>query len=165
MADSRRNIYWDSCVFLSYINGMNQRIPVLEALLQSSCTDNGDVKIYTSILSQVEVAYATSERSRGSLDQSVEDSLDALWADVETVIPVEFHEVIAIGARGLIRRALTHGWSLKPQDAVHLATAAWLSENGIVIDEFHTYDRALLKYAAMVGFKIMEPYTPQPNLL
>ena len=165
MADSRRNIYWDSCVFLSYINGMEERIPILEALLQSSSSANGDVKIYTSIMSKVEVAYATTERSLLSLDSSVEENISALWADAETVISVEFHDLIAIAARDLIRNALAEGWSLKPQDSVHLATARWLSESGIEIDEFHTYDRALNKYAAILGFRILEPNTPQPNLL
>ena len=44
-------------------------------------------------------------------------------------------------------------------DAIHLATAKWLG-----VDEFHTYDTGLHKYAANLGFKIIEPYTPQPRL-
>lgn len=165
MADGQRNVYWDSCVFLSYINGMEERIPILESLLRSSSSASGDIKIYTSIMSKVEVAYATSERSGESLDPSVEENIDALWADTGTVISVEFHDVIATVARKLIRNALSEGWSLKPQDSVHLATASWLSESGIEIDEFHTYDRSLNKYSSILGFKILEPNTPQPNLL
>ena len=50
-------------------------------------------------------------------------------------------------------------------DAIHLATAQWLADNGTEIDEFHTYDRGLDKYAALVGFKICEPYTAEPRML
>ena len=64
-----------------------------------------------------------------------------------------------------MRNAIAQGWSLKPLDSIHLATAKWLSDLGMPVGEFHTYDRQLNKYAAMVGVKILEPYTPQPGLL
>jgi len=40
---------------------------------------------------------------------------------------VEFYELIADRARGLMRQAITQGWgSLQPADAIHLATAQQL---------------------------------------
>ena len=46
-------------------------------------------------------------------------------------------------------------WSLKPMDAIHLATAQHLS-----VDAFHTYDGKLEKYQPGLGLKIEEPYAP-----
>ncbi len=78
---------------------------------------------------------------------------------------VEFHSDIAKEARTLIREALTRKWSLKPLDAIHLATARWLSKAGLSIDEFHTYDKGIFKYGSVVGFKIVEPNTQTPRPL
>ena len=64
-----------------------------------------------------------------------------------------------------MRDAITKGWSLKPLDAIHLATAQWLSSVGVTVDEVHTYDNSLVKYGPIVGFSIMEPYAPQPRML
>ena len=165
MADGRRNIYWDANVPLTYINDITDLVPTLEALLEASASLNGDVKIYTSELSKVEVAFAATERERRALDPEIEQKINDLWNDPDAIVMVEFHDAIATIARNLMREALPRGWSLRPYDAVHLATAQWLSSSGIGIDEFHTYDTALHKYAPIVGFRILEPYTPQPNLL
>ena len=43
---------------------------------------------------------------------------------------VEFHQGIAQIAKALIREALIQGWSLRPADAIHLATAKWLADVG-----------------------------------
>ena len=65
-----------------------------------------------------------------------------------------------------MRLAVTRGWSLKPLDAIHLATAQWLSSLGIEIDEFHTYDtHALFKYVPIVDFNVCEPHTLQPRMM
>ena len=165
MADGRRNIYWDACNFLSYINGDADRFPTLEALLESSSSPNGSVKIFTSDLSKVEVAFATAERARRALDPKIEEKIDSLWNDPEAIVTVEMHHTIAMTARRLTRTAMAEGLSLKPADSVHLATAEWLSSTGIVIDEFHTYDSRLWRCAPIVSFNLLEPYTPQPNLL
>lgn len=71
----------------------------------------------------------------------------------------EFHEVIGRDARTLMRRAIASGNSLKPLDAIHLATAARLK-----VVEFHTYDQRLFKYTGIVGFSITEPAVVQPRL-
>jgi predicted nucleic acid-binding protein len=69
---------------------------------------------------------------------------------------IELHDAIAILARNLMRQALTQGWSLKPPDAIHLASAQWLG-----VEELHTYDDKLPRYGTMIGCKICEPYTTQ----
>ncbi len=165
MPDTRRALYWDANVFLSYINEMPDRIQVLDALLQDSTSDHGTIKLYTSEFSRVEVAFAASEQKQRSLDEEIEQRIDSLWTDPGALVLVEFHSGIGQTARTLMRHALTNGWSLKPPDAIHLATAQWLSSVGLTVDEFHTYDNSLVKYGPIVEFSIMEPYAPQPRML
>ena len=163
MPDTSPTIYWDSCVFLSYVNEYRDRVPTLEALLERSA--RGEIELYTSELSHVEVAFAASEQWRGRLDTEIERRIDSLWADSNVVVSVEYHGIIGQVARGMMREAVTRSWSLKPLDAIHLATARWLSSVGIEIDEFQTYDGRVSRYAPIVAFDILEPHTPQPRMI
>ena len=162
MPDTPSNIYWDSCVFLSYVNEYTDRVPTLEALLERSA--RGEIELYTSEISRVEVAFGASEQKRGRLDPEIEQKIDFLWADSNVVVSVEYHPGIGQTARDLMREAITRGWSLKPLDAIHLATAQWLTSVGVEVSEFQTYDN-LSRYASVVDFSICEPYTPQPRML
>jgi hypothetical protein len=63
----------------------------------------------------------------------VERKIDALWNDDSVINLIELHDGIALHARELMRRALTQNWSLKPADAIHLASAQWLR-----VTEIHT---------------------------
>ena len=163
MPDTTEILYWDSCAFLSYVNALPDRIPTLEALLESSAT--GEIELYTSTISHVEVAFAASEQLRGALDREMERRIDSLWADPTVVVSVEYHGRIGEIAKDMMRGAITTGWSLKPLDAIHLATAQWLSSVGVDVSEFHTYDHGLFKYTPIVGFSICEPHTPQPRMI
>lgn len=156
-------IYWDANPFLSYINEHPDRMPTLDILLDGSA--DGNNTICTSAISQVEVAFAASEQQQRALDPQEEQKIDSLWSDPEAVALVEYHGGIGRQARTLMRDAIARGWSLKPLDAVHLATAMWLAQVGFQVDEFHTYDGALEKYAVIVGFTICEPHTAQPRML
>ncbi len=139
-------------------------MPILEELLESSSGSSRTIKLYTSTLSQVEVAFAASERRQQQLSPEVEDQISALWEDSESVVSVEYQEVIGMIAKDLMRDAITNGWSLKPLDAIHLATAKWLLDVGITVDEFHTYDDRLFKYNDIVGCPILRPHTPQARM-
>ena len=156
-------LYWDADTFLSYINGYAGRLPTLDALLTRA--DAGDATIYTSAISQVEVAFAAAEQRQRVLDPQTEQRIDQLWADSKAIAVVEYHPGIGREARSLIRNAITEGRSLKPMDAIHLATALWLRQTGIPVAEFHTYDHRLIGYAAVDGVAICEPHTLQPNLV
>ena len=157
-----RNVYWDANLFLYFVNEEAGRMPVLQALLSSSAS--GDIAIYTSALSKVEVAFGAEEQRRSRLDSEVSGRINSLWADPAAISVVEYHDAIGNEATRLIRDGITRGWSLRSLDAIHLATAQWLSDTGIKIDEFHTYDKALFKYAGVVDFDILEPYIAQPRL-
>ena len=135
----------------------------MDALLESSAS--GAIELYTSTISHVEVAFGATEQLRRRLDPKVEQQISSLWSDPNVVVSVEYHDGIGQSARDLIREAVTRGWSLKPLDAIHLATAQWLSSVGIEIDEYNSYDTRLLKYAPLVAFSVCEPHTLQPNMI
>lgn len=157
MAD-QRSVYWDANAFLHYVNGRAEYLPVLEALLSNSA-----VTIYTSVMSIVEVSFGGVEQTRRRLDPAVEGRINDLWANSDTIV-VDCQNEIAEGARRLMRETFPRGWRLKPPDAIHLATAQWLIDTGVRIDEFHTYDADLYKYSGVVGFTICAPNTAQLNL-
>ena len=62
-------------------------------------------------------------------------------------------------ARRLMRRALTDGRSLKPPDAIHLATAIQQKVTAV-----HTYDERLHGYGDITGLDIEFPAIPTPRL-
>ena len=164
MPNSRKVVYWDACCFLSYINGTAGRLPILDALLRVSVSESEGIKLYTSEISKIEVAFSLSEQMQQALDAETEERIEKLWADPDALVTVEYHDGIGLTARDLIRWSITRGWSLKPLDAIHLATAKWLSELGIRVAEFHMYDASLFKWASIVGFEILRPQIPQPQL-
>lgn len=153
MPSRRRRIYWDSNCWLSLINVIPDRAPVLKLLLSDSKNELGDIALVTSVISKVEVAFAQSEYQGGQPDRTVEEAIDALWADTAVTL-IEIHDQITLEARGLVRSGLHREWSLKPLDAIHLATAKWFG-----VDEFHTYDKRLIKesLSAHLGFPIENP--------
>ena len=163
MPETPPAIYWDACVPLSYINGMPERMPILEALLESS--SNGEIRLYTSELSRVEVAFSAMEKEQRALDEETERRIDRLWANPEVITMVDCHVGVSLEARRLLRLAMAQTLRLEPADAIHLATAQWLSKTGITIVEFHTYDKRLFRYDSIVGFEIIEPATAQPRLM
>lgn len=148
-------VYWDANVFLSYINGDAARLPDIDSLLAQS---GSDFQIITSALSVVEVAFAKIEQDGRALDDATERKIDALWEPASPVQLVEFYPLLANEARALIRQAIPRGWSLKPADAIHLATARRMA-----VTTFHTYDD-LSRYTDLVGFPIGPPQATQPRL-
>ena len=159
MPGKLRFVYWDSCVFLSYINADPGRIDILDAILDDTHKSNGESKIVTSMLTKVEVVRSTTEYTTRVLSVGVEQKIDALWNDVAGIGLIELHDGIALHARTLMRQSMQQGWALKPPDAIHLASAQWLG-----VQELHTYDDKMPRYSTMIGCKICAPYTPQLRL-
>jgi predicted nucleic acid-binding protein len=145
--------YWDTCVFLSAIERVPDRVAVIEKLLDDA--DEGRIEIFTSTASITEVAFAKLEKSQRGLDAAVADKISQLWSETSPIKLVEFHELIAFAARDLVRLAMPNEWNLKPMDAIHLATA-----QRVGVDAFHTYDSKLNKYAKATGLRIEPPYAP-----
>lgn len=151
-------VYWDSCVFLSYVNGTADRLNDINAFLERA--SNGEIEVLTSTISIVEVAFAKVEQDRKALDPEIDEKIATLWAPGSGVKLVEFYALIADEAKALMRSGLAKGWSLKPIDAIHLATAKRMS-----VPEFHTYDETLFRYAQELGFAISRPAAGQLKLL
>ena len=159
MAESP-GIYWDSCTFLAYINEEPNRVETVSELLERSA--RGEIRLYTSALSLVEVAFSKFEKDGQSLDDDALNRIDSLW-DIVTV--VDYQRRIGDLARALMRQAIIGGLTLKAYDAVQLCTAQWLSNNGAAVAEIHTYDQRLSDFTTTIGIEIREPYIQNPRLL
>jgi predicted nucleic acid-binding protein len=143
---------------LSYINQDPGRINHLDALLAEAA--RGELTILTSVLSVAEVAFAAVERTGKALDDQQLERIDKLWAPAGQVRLVEFHVLIAEGAREIQRLGVPNGWTgLRSIDAMHLATARQAE-----VDAFQSYEPKLVKWAPVVGYVIEEPEAMQPLL-
>ncbi|MHB8718107.1 MAG: type II toxin-antitoxin system VapC family toxin [Candidatus Dormibacteria bacterium] len=150
--------YWDSCVFLAWINGEPDRVDTVDSLLRDA--GKGSVTIYTSVLTSVEVAFGADEKL-GGLDAEVARKIANLWLPSSPIKVIECHPIIANGAVDLIRDGLHDGWSLKPMDALHLSSA---QRQGVTA--FHTYDLAkLARFSAAIGMPIEAPPDPAQRTL
>ncbi len=157
MPDSPQRIYWDACVFLSFIEGHPDRSKAIRTWLEKA--EKGKVVIVTSTLSIVEVAFGKQEKDRGALIPEEEAKINHLWTPESPVALAEFHTSIALEARRLMRDAMASEIGLKPADAIHLATCRNLG-----IDEFHTYDGKLGGAAGISQLTITEPSLEQGEL-
>jgi predicted nucleic acid-binding protein len=158
MPDAPRMIYWDACIFLDYIAGSAEWLPILDSLLDQA-SRIGDIVIVTSTVSIVEVAFAKAERDGKALDDSVLAAIDALWADRSAVQLVEFDQLIAREARRLLRWSMEIERGLKPMDAIHLATASLMR-----VADCHTTDSRLQAWNNELGFPVRDPWTETPRL-
>jgi predicted nucleic acid-binding protein len=160
MPSSPPRFYWDACVVLAYISGEAGRLPDIESLLDQA--EKGDIEIFTSELSVVEVAFAAQEKSDGTLDPATEAAIDDFWNHPSPVKRMDIHALITKEARRIIRTAMsTPGRSVQAADAIHLATAKQLG-----VDEIHTYEElaARKRWAELTGLSVEEPVATQPML-
>lgn len=155
MPGKPRRIYWDSNVPLSYLNGVAERVPIIEELFSQARAK--EIELLTSVISRVEVAFVQSEEQAGALDEEAEAAIDALWAPGSPIKAVEFYDLIGTKARSLVRQGISpDSGKLKPMDAIHLATAQQMA-----VAEFHTYCKKLHKWDGKLGFSVTDPQTVQ----
>lgn len=164
MASDKTFLYWDACVFSSYVGGHPGRVDTISELWDEIARQHPRRTIITSSISIVEVAFA-SGHGQGVRNPENENRIDALWDD-PIVQVVDASQPLMYLARSLMRQAKDMQRSLKPNDALHLATAQWINQMIGDVQEVHTYDNAWANLSDLVdGLKICEPYVPQPRLL
>lgn len=155
--------YWDSNIFLAYLNGEPGRLNTVTSIWREISKGNNR-KVFASVESIVEVAKAASEKDAVTLDPGTLVKIDSLWSD-PNILMVEAPEHVMRKARRLIRDAISNSWTLTPKDAIHIATAMWIDQNtAYSVVEFHTYDKKLSKFAPLAGLTICEPHIAQPSL-
>lgn len=160
MADPK-NVYWDTCVWLSLINEEVGRVERCRYVISEARARN--IQIWTSAFTLAEVFKKTIEGKGVTLPESKDHEFEEyIEQEFLTVVQVDFD--IGVLARRLLRK---HVPLKKPADAVHLATA--LLNN---IDEFHTFDEVnliplsgIVMRADSVGLTIcFPPENPQPDI-
>jgi len=123
-----KRVYWDSCAWIGLIRGEADKVIACQYVLDEAKA--GRIQIWTSALTIAEVYKVKCGGAQTALPADKEQAfLDLLSQDfvVRVAVTVE----IATFARALLRQYLN-----KPNDAIHLATAALNN-----LDEFHTYDK------------------------
>lgn len=127
-------VYWDSCVVQSYLEKRRGRWPLLRDLLRASADSNQPIKIVTSTWTVAEVAYFGTREEMAALPEAPKAIAD-FW-DSEAIELFDLHEAIALKAKDIVRESHFGGYTIKPKDAVHAASAL---AQGVI--EFHTYDK------------------------
>jgi len=151
-------IYWDSCMFLYYLENDPSKMYAIDDIIHEVTSSKGKIEIITSTFTIAEVAYVAAEKMKGRLDPQKEKDIENLWLDSSMFKLVDFHPGIAADARTLIRSAMAMGVSgLKAKDAVHIATAQSMGASAL-----HTYDDKLHRHSQLAGLRIgfPEPKTP-----
>ncbi len=133
MSSKIKRVYWDSCNWISLIDPDNEvdkkKVEALEYVYQQA--KNKEIEILTSTFTLAEVYRLKCESSKKQLPED-KDKIFEDFIDQEFVIPVAVTREIGIYARRLLRRT---GGLKRPQDAIHLASAAISN-----VDELHTFD-------------------------
>lgn len=164
MAPDKTFLYWDACVFSSFIGEIPDRADTILELWEQVARQHPRKAIITSSISILEVVFA-SGHGTGVLDPDKERLIDELWLD-PTIQIIDASQDLMYRARDLIRTARDKGWSLKTIDALHLVTAHWIHTHVGDVQEVHTYDDRWEKMSEILdGMKICEPHLIQPRLL
>ncbi len=151
--------YWDSCVFLSLIEGTLDRIDSIIEMLDSA--SKGNLEIWTSVFTIGEVAFAKQEKDKKALDPSVQTAIDNLWK-TSFIKLVEVHRGIMTEAQQMVRVSMNNGLRLTAPDAVHIATA---KANGITtIHTYDTFNGKAEELKSLFGVELCVPPKPNPSL-
>jgi predicted nucleic acid-binding protein len=140
--------YWDSCTFISRIQGDARRIVNLEFLTDEAAA--GRVQLVTSALTIAEVSHLRRDCTDEEMVRDVEQI--GRFFDNDYIHVIQLTRRIATEAAKISLR-----YKIKPPDAIHLATA--IASNCQVV---HTYDEVLLRHDAKVGAPPLTITTPPP---
>ena len=159
MADKKR-VYWDACSWLGLINQEAAKVAACQYVMQQA--ESGKVEIWTSAFTLAEVFKKKCDDTVPAIGLPAAQDVDFEdFLKKDFVIRVMVDDEVGTEARRLLR---THGGLIKPQDAIHLATAVINS-----LDELHTYDgtnliklNGLIKRRDGITLVIGPPVIPPP---
>lgn len=126
---SIKKIYWDTCVWLTLING-EEGSKKCEYLIE--CAKKGEIQIWTSSLSLAEAYKFKCDGNEKQLEADKDVKFEE-FIEQDYVVEVQVDHDIGIMSRRLCRQ---HSKLKKPNDGIHLGSAVLNN-----IDEFHTFDR------------------------
>lgn len=159
MGGNPPRIYWDANVFLLYLDGDPHWLPTLDVLMHAAI--QGEILLYTSVLSQTEVAFTAIEKTSGTLSTAEEERIDALWK-TKGIRVIEYNPFVALKARDIRRASMTHGLTgHRAPDMIHMATAQFVNA-----DEMHSTEPKLHRFSPILPFPICDPHTgmiPSPG--
>lgn len=138
MGSNPRRIYWDACTWIALIqdekvvvgNITEARGTMCRAVIEAA--KKGALEILTSSLNLVEVCKSTT----------ISNDKIAAFFESDYVLLVNLDRAVGERARDL----MNSGYSLKPPDAVHLATAVISPD----VEQFQTFDDRLLKLDGLI---------------
>jgi predicted nucleic acid-binding protein len=144
--------YWDSSVFVAFFNDESGRADTIETLLNDA--KDGKLTIITSAFACVEVLKLKDQKH---LSKEHEEMISDFF-EYPFIKLVDATRGVCVAARHLIWKHQ----SLKPKDAVHLASALAYVEREY-LDVLFSYDADFLSLDGVITqrFHIKEPYIEQ----
>ena len=143
------------CCFIDYLEG-TPRGEVLKGVVDKK--DAGELRIVTSVVALTEVV----KLGKGTIKDR--DAIIRVFSQDKGLLVVDLTKHLAEQARDVIWK---YSFEKHKADAVHLATAVYVNQFQ-AIDEFHTFDKDLLKFNGRpeIPMHIIEPsyqlYPPKP---
>ena len=129
--------YWDSATFLGWLKKEPDKVTVCRPVIEAA--EAGEVALITSALAIAEVLWLKGQQKvEAHRARKIEAFFRHSW-----IVVREVDRFTAEDARFLV-------WSknVKPQDAIHLATAL---RQDVPIDQFDMFDKGLIKLSGSLG--------------
>lgn len=145
---SAQIIYWDSSVFIDWLEGrIPERVALIEPVLRAA--KNGDVLIVTSAWALAEVVRIKGQPLSDVDEQKIIEFFEQAYIQVR---PLDMR--VAATSRAICRKPTDTGKMLKPKDAVHVATAMHAR-----IGRLHTFDSdSLVPFSDMFRLRDTDPF-------
>ena len=147
---SSPRFYWDANAFLSFFQEVPGQVVSCRQVLEA--VERGEATIVTSALTLTEVVYI---KGRVKMTSKDEDLIEGMF-EKPYIVLIDVDRRTAENARHLLWRFA----SLKPKDAIHVASALITKANAL-----HTFDEGLLKLNGKIeSLKISRPALRQAEL-
>ncbi|GAC1419710.1 MAG: hypothetical protein NVSMB64_28970 [Candidatus Velthaea sp.] len=154
-----KRVYWDACAWIGLINKEATKYDACRYTMDEA--EKGVIEIWTSAFTLAEVFKKKCDAATASGLSLTYDSIFEDYLLKDHIVLVGVDREVGTYARKLLR---AHLQLKKPQDAIHLATAA-LND----VDEFHTYDNTnilpldgLIDCRGGAKLQIKKPDDPPP---